>query len=95
MKAEKIVRIELKNPALRRMRKNFRDIIELAVKQESSRLYAISREYRKRSQKATSPAEKERLEQKGRGLGMKVMNSIARFPNLLSNVNYGVGALRI
>ena len=66
MKAKRIVRIELKNPALLRMRKNFRDIIELAVKQESSRLYAISREYRKRSQKATSPAEKERLEQKGR-----------------------------
>jgi len=66
MKAKKIVRIELKNPALQRIRKNFRDIIECAVKQEISRLYTISREYRKRISESTDPTKKERLEQKGR-----------------------------
>jgi len=66
MKAKKIVRVELKTLVLRRIRKNFRDMIELAVEQESSRLFTISREYRKRSQESTDPAEKERLEQKGR-----------------------------
>ena len=69
MKAKKIVRIELKNPALRRIRKNFRDLIELAVKQESSRLHTISREYRKRSREVADPVEKERLEQKEGYLG--------------------------
>lgn len=64
MKAKRIVRIELNNPVLRRIRKSFRDVIKLAVKQESSRLYATSREYRKRSQVSTDPAEKERLERK-------------------------------
>jgi hypothetical protein len=64
MKAKKIVKIELKNPALRRIRKSFRDVIKIAVKQDISRLYASSREYRKRSQESTSPTEKERLEQK-------------------------------
>ena len=64
MKAEKIVEVELKSPVLRRIRKNFRDIIKLAVEQESSRLYAKSGEYRKRSQDSSNPAQKERLEQK-------------------------------
>lgn len=64
MKAKKIVKVELKNPTLRRIRKNFRDVIEHAVKQESSRLHAISREYRKRSRESADPTEKERLEQK-------------------------------
>ncbi len=64
MKAKKIVRIELKNPALRRIRKNFRDLIEHAVKHESSRLFAKSCEYRKRSRESIDHAEKERLEQK-------------------------------
>lgn len=64
MKAKKIVKIELKNPALRRIRKNFRDVIEFAVKREVSRLYTISEEYRKRSQEFTDPLEKERLERK-------------------------------
>ena len=64
MKAKKIVRVELENPALRRIRKGFRDIIELTVKQEISRLYAISRVYRKRSQESTDPVERERLERK-------------------------------
>ncbi len=61
MKAKKIVRIELANPALRRIRKNFRDIIELIVKQEVSRLYAISRGARKRSRESTDSTEKEEL----------------------------------
>ena len=69
MKAKKIVRIELRNPALRRIRKSFRDIIKLAVKQESSRLHTISREYRKRSREVAGPVEKERLEQKEGYLG--------------------------
>ena len=64
MNAKKIVRVELKNPALRRIRENFRDIIELAVKQESNRLHAESRVYRERSRGSTNPIEKERLEQK-------------------------------
>ena len=62
MRARKIVRIELKNPAFRQIRKNFRDVIEYAVKQEISRLYAISREYRKRSSESADPVKKERLE---------------------------------
>lgn len=66
MRARKIVRVGLKNPALRQIRKNFRDVIEYAVKQEISRLYAISREYRKRSSESADPVKKERLEQKGR-----------------------------
>lgn len=66
MKAKKILIIELKNPALRRIRKNFRDIIECAVKQEISRLYAISREHRKKGSESRDPVKKERLEQKGR-----------------------------
>jgi len=64
MKAKKIVRVELKNPAIRRIRKNFRDVIELAVKQESDRLFVRSREYRKKSRKTTDSAEKGRLERK-------------------------------
>jgi len=64
MKAEKIVKVELKNPALRRIRKNFRDVIKLAVEQESGRLFVESCEYRKRSRESTDHAEKERLEQK-------------------------------
>ena len=64
MKAKKIVRVELKTPALQRMRKNFRDVIKFAVKRESSRLHAISREYRKRSREVADPVEKEKLEQK-------------------------------
>lgn len=63
MKAKKIVKVELKDPALRRIRKNFRDVIELAVKQEISRLYATSDEYRIKGQESTDHAEKERLEQ--------------------------------
>ena len=65
MKAKKIVRVELKNPALRRIRKGFRDIIELAVKQEVSRLYAIFREYKEKRLKAKDPIEKEVLDRKG------------------------------
>ena len=61
MKSKKIVRVELKSPALRRIRKNFRDIIELVVKHESSKLFAISKEYRERSSETTDPVEKERL----------------------------------
>jgi len=64
MKAKKIIRVELKNPALRRIRKSFRDIIELAVKQESNRLHVESRIYRERSRESSNPIEKERLEQK-------------------------------
>lgn len=64
MKAKKIVKVELKNPALRRIRKNFRDAIKFAVKQESSRLHAISWEYWKRSREATDPVKKEGLERK-------------------------------
>ncbi|MBA7532565.1 hypothetical protein ES705_24791 [subsurface metagenome] len=71
MKAKKIVRVKLKNPALRRIRKNFRDIIELAVKQESNRLHVDSRVYRKRSRESTDPVEKERLERKEGYLGRK------------------------
>ena len=74
MKAKKIVRVELKNPALRRIRKNFRDIIKLAVKQEVSRLYTISEEYRKRSQEFTDPIEKERLERKDNKFMERVIN---------------------
>lgn len=65
MKAKKIVRVELKNPVLRRIRKGFRDIIELAVKQEVSRLYAIFREYKEKRLKAKDPIEKEVLDRKG------------------------------
>ncbi len=64
LKARKIVRIELKDPSLRRIRKNFRDVIKFAVKQEASRLHAFSCEYRKRSRGITDPVEKERLERK-------------------------------
>lgn len=63
MKAKKIVKVELKNPALRRIRKNFRDLIKFAVKQESSRLYAISDEYRQKCRDSTDSVEKERLDQ--------------------------------
>jgi len=66
MKAKKIVRVGLENPALRRIRKNFRGVIELAVERESSRLHTISREYRERSREVEDPVEKEILEQKGR-----------------------------
>lgn len=71
MKAKRIVKVELKHPALRRIRKNFRDLIKVAVEQESSRLYAASREFRKRSQESTYPAEKERLEQEKRNFRSK------------------------
>lgn len=64
MKSKKIVKVELKNPSLRRIRKNFRDVIKLAVKQESSRLFAKSCEYRKKRSESTDLAEEEMLEQK-------------------------------
>jgi len=64
MKAKKIVRIELKNPTLRRIRKNFRDVIECAVKQEISRLFTKSCEYQKKSRESTFLAKKDRFEQK-------------------------------
>ena len=38
MKSEKTVRIELRNPVLRRIQKNMRDIIRLATKNEIKRL---------------------------------------------------------
>jgi len=63
MKAEKIVKVELKSPVLRRVRKNFRDVIKFAVKQELGRLYAISDEYRQNCRDSTNSAEKERLDQ--------------------------------
>lgn len=71
MKAKKIVKVELKSLALRRVRKNLRDVIKVAVEQESSLLYAKSGEYRKRSQDSSNPAEKERLEQKKRDFRSK------------------------
>ncbi len=80
MNSKKIVKIELKNPALRRIRRNFRDVIELAVKQEASRLYAISRVYRKRSRESKDPAEKERLERKDD----KFMDKGSKLKELLS-----------
>jgi len=64
MKAKKIIRVGLRNPALRRIRKSFRDIISLAVKQKSSRLHAISLEYWKISRGIKDPTKKESLEQK-------------------------------
>ena len=83
MKAKKIVKVELKDPALRRIRKNFRDVIELAVKQEVSRLYTKSREYRIKSRESIDPTEKERLEQmedkfmkKGSNLDSSLSDSI-------------------
>ena len=90
MRAKKIVKIELKNPLLRRIRKNFRDIIKLTVKQESSRLYAISREYRKRSQESTDPIEKEKLEREDD----KFMERGRRLRGLLSDsiIQCGLGA---
>ena len=66
MKAKRIVKVELKSPVLQRIRKNFRDVIKLAVKQELSRLYAVSDEYRKKCQESTDFSEKERLDQKER-----------------------------
>ena len=63
MKSKKIVKIELRNPSLRCIRNNFRDIIKLAVEQESRRLFTKAKEYRKRSRESINPVEKERLEQ--------------------------------
>ena len=71
MKAEKIVKVELKSPVLRRVRKNFRDVIKVAVEQESSRLYARSSDFRKRSQDSSNPVEEERLEQKKKDFSSK------------------------
>ena len=90
MKAKKIVKVELKRPALRRVRKNFRDVIKFAVEQESSRLYAKSGEYRKRSQDSSNPAEKKRLEQKKKDFRSK-SNELDR---LLSDsiIQCGLGA---
>jgi len=89
MKAKKIVKVELKNSALRRIRKNFRDVIKLAVKQESSRLYAISREFRKKCRDSTDSREKERLEQKER----KFMKQGGKLRGLLSKsvIQCGLG----
>lgn len=89
MKAKKIVRIELKNPALRAIRKNFRDVTELAVKRESSRLYTISEEYRKRSRESANPVEKERLERKDD----KFMEKVIRLKRLLTKsiIQCGMG----
>lgn len=95
MKAKKIVRIELRNPALRRIRKNFRDIIKLAVKQESSRLHTISREYRKRSREVAGPVEKERLEQKEGYLGRERDKLNSSLSKSIIECKLGEGVLRI
>jgi len=58
MKSEKIRRIELKDPALRRIRKNLRDIIKLATK---DRIKELMDEERKLSEKEViSTEEKEK-----------------------------------
>lgn len=80
MKAKRIIRVELKNPVLRGIRKVFRDIIELSVKQEVDRLYAISRQYRKESRESTDSAEKVRLEREDD----KFMDRGSRLRKLLS-----------
>ena len=80
MKAEKIVKLELKNPILRCIRKNFRDVVELAVRQESSRLFAISDEFRKEGRSSTNSVEKERLELEER----KFFKNGSRLRKLLS-----------
>jgi len=80
MKAKKIVKIELKSPVLRRIMKNFRDVIKLAVKQESSRLYTTSEVYQKRCRDSTDSTERERLEQKER----KFMKQGSKLRGLLS-----------
>lgn len=80
MKAKRIIKVELKNPVLRRIRKVFRDIIKLAVEQEVDRLYAISRQYRKESLESTDSTEKIRLEWKDD----KFMDRGSRLRKLLS-----------
>jgi hypothetical protein len=64
MKAKKIIKLELKNPALRRIRKNFRDLIKFAVKQEANRLFDKSCEFRKKSRESADSVEKEDLKAK-------------------------------
>lgn len=80
MKAKKNIKVELKNPALRRIRKNLRDVIKLAVERESSRLYAISDEYRQKCRDSTDSTEKERLDQEER----KFMKQGSKLRGLLS-----------
>ena len=91
MKAKKIVRIELKSPALRRIRKNFRDVIKLAVDQESSRLYYRLCQYRKQIRESTNPAKKERFSRQTSEFGREGCHLMGRLSK--SIIQCGSGGL--
>lgn len=61
MKSEKIIRIEIKDPTLRQIRKNLRDIVRLAVKDKIKKLQDEGVELRRRGD-LTSEEQKRRLE---------------------------------
>ena len=59
MKSEKIIRIELRNPTLRQIRKNLRDIVKLAVKDKIRKL--MDEEHKLREKDILTPGEELRI----------------------------------
>ncbi len=59
MKSEKTVRIELKNPTLRKIRKNLRDVVKLAVKDEIRKL--MDERFKLHDKKVLTPDEELRM----------------------------------
>lgn len=64
MKSKKSLTVELKDPQLRRIRNNLRDIIKLAVKEELSRLDGKEHRYFQHYLESSDPVAKEEWERK-------------------------------
>jgi hypothetical protein len=64
MNAKRIVKIELRDPQLRRVRKGLRDIIKLAVNQKLRELYSKQHEYFNKYLKSNDHVLKENLKWK-------------------------------
>jgi len=75
MKSKKIRIVKLKDPKLRRIRKNLRDIIKLAAKKEIRRLHEIQGIYLKKW-KSKTPEERKKFSEYSRK-GNKLMSALS------------------